>query len=1509
MWAATLPPKARPGQTLKGPAQTVRPEAGVVVRQRTLSDASRKTTTMAGPAASDYQLLEMLGEGGMGQVYLARQMSMDRQIALKKLKPNLATDGVQRSKFLAEAVITGDLDHPNIVPIHDLGASDDGTLFYAMKRVRGTPWFEVMNKKSLAENLTILMRVADAVAFAHARNVIHRDLKPENVMLGDFGEVLVMDWGLAMPIRADGTPDSDDEGEATCGTPVYMPPEMAAGPLASISYHSDVYLLGAILYELVTGFPPHHGENVMSCLFAAADNKIHPTDKTGELVDIALKAMEARPEDRYRDVRAFQAAIRDYQSHSESVLLASHAAQQRERAIEARDRDLMGRALYGFQEALSVWSGNTTAAEGVVETQRDLGQLAFDAGDYDYAVSVLRADEPRHQPLRQQAQKAIQTRESQLSRVRWLQRISAVLAVLIVLGSLVAALIINQARSLVQEERDNALKSAQAEREAKLAAEESEKEASDARAEAETNLQLSIEREREAQMARAQEAQARAAAEDAEMAERAAKLEALHEGYRAKIGLAAAKVDANAFGQSMALLQTTPESLRNWEWDRLNYLNNLPLASVAAHPPRAEQVRYVPGSNGTQAVSAGWDMHAKLWDLSAAEPALIRSMPSEYKIRALDVSPDGKFIATGNDAGILTLWNLASGVPLWSAQRHTSAILTMKFSPDGSQLATGGSDFSVMIWDLTTREPRLASRQTYWVWDLAFSADGRQLLIGTEFGDATLFELEADPKSSAQPPAPRRVWTAALGRDNAIFSVLILPNGKQVLLGTYSGRIAQVDSGSGEVVGVFSGHSAGVRSLSLSPDGNQLVTSGNDNTIMLWDLQSGRSTQTLRGHSASVTAAEFSPDGSRVISSAEDGTIKLWLPAETRETVAFERHTGPIRTGGLTADGRLAITGSQDGTARLWNTQSAEERASYVEAGHTGVVSAAAATPDGSITVTAGVDHVIRVWETASGRLIESRDAGEATVRAVSVSPDGKLVALGDESGLLRVWDRPSDDLITYGHGPDRPTHPAPILAVSLAAEGRNHLVAGYADGRTKFWDLDSPEKFTFVVGDPNGQPVIATSILPKGLYSKTPECVLVAYRDNVFTVWNLANGERVFSRTHQGQILSGISVTADGKRALAATFDDTNRKAHLWLWDLVEGQVVWQTGDDTPEPHHVNTIAGLALLPDGKTAYTAGLDRKLLRWDLEAGTAEQLTSTSRAFRLFATQVGERVVVQNEADVEWRSVDNFALLSRMGQQTVVSAAAISADGSTVVTGTLDGRLKLWQAEPSEMIGWLAWPENVRVLAADFSPDGQQLVASGEDGVIRLYGVSDRTLVRTFAAEHQGPVVALDFGVGRVLSGGHDGKARLWDPATGESLKTLSGHLWFVLGVALSPDGKRALTGSQDNTARLWDVETGETIVEFAGHTDAVNAVAFLNSERIVTGSADSTAKIWDTSEDSVNKDGEEIAGEELLTLRAHGREVTLVAVSPEQQLILTGSRDGTALIWPADLSWTPGGEK
>ena len=204
----------------------------------------------------------------MGEVYATRQVGLERLVALKRLSESGSKRLHGAADFITEAVVTASLDHPNILPVHELGLDENGRPFYTMKRVKGLPWSERMPELSNQENLEILLKVCDAMAYAHNQGVLHRDIKPGNVMLGDYGEVLLMDWGLAaaVPEHEGSLAPKLPPKSAIGGTPAYLSPEMALGQGELINICSDVYLLGAILFEIVNGEPPHDGESTISCL-------------------------------------------------------------------------------------------------------------------------------------------------------------------------------------------------------------------------------------------------------------------------------------------------------------------------------------------------------------------------------------------------------------------------------------------------------------------------------------------------------------------------------------------------------------------------------------------------------------------------------------------------------------------------------------------------------------------------------------------------------------------------------------------------------------------------------------------------------------------------------------------------------------------------------------------------------------------------------------------------------------------------------------------------------------------------------------------------------------------------------------------------------------------------------------------------------------------------------------------------------------------------------------------
>jgi serine/threonine protein kinase len=308
-----------------------------------------------------YDIGGIIAQGGMGAIVDAQEKLLRRKVAMKVM---LHTGSQQELlRFIEEAQITGQLEHPNIVPVYELGVDEQEQVFYTMKLVRGTTLHqvlqlidtgapEIVEKYPLSALLTIFQKACDALAFAHSKGVIHRDLKPANIMLGEYGEVLVMDWGLARASgrnQAAGTEPErtlvrsarQDEGAAmmtmagmVLGTPQYMPPEQARGETEKFDARTDTYSLGAILYHILTLEPPISGDDVDQLLQSVSEGKVAahvagtgpkriestrtlrhiPGGKIPEpLAAITRKAMAMERADRYQTVKEFQAAVQTFQ--------------------------------------------------------------------------------------------------------------------------------------------------------------------------------------------------------------------------------------------------------------------------------------------------------------------------------------------------------------------------------------------------------------------------------------------------------------------------------------------------------------------------------------------------------------------------------------------------------------------------------------------------------------------------------------------------------------------------------------------------------------------------------------------------------------------------------------------------------------------------------------------------------------------------------------------------------------------------------------------------------------------------------------------------------------------------------------------------------------------------------------------------------------------------------------------------------------------------------------------
>ncbi|WP_372366335.1 protein kinase [Candidatus Uabimicrobium sp. HlEnr_7] len=364
----------------------------LIEESQTLIEESDGTSQKHSGSLNDFEDFEVVGElgrGGMGIVYLARQKSLNREIALKVISPKQNHNEMQK-RFISEAIVTADLDHPNIIPIHALSKGATGQVSIAMKKVNGISWGQLLHpetpgeierseKMELFDHLDILCRICDAVAYAHSHKIIHRDLKPENIMIGDFGEVLVMDWGIALDISEKKTSKTlhRSEIQGPEGTPLYMAPEMALNHIDDIGVATDVYLCGAMLYEVLYGVPPHHGKTVMEILCHAAEGGIPKTASSYfDLDKIVCKTLAHDPKERFSSVLDLKEEIQQFVRHYDAMSIVDNAVDQlneleHKDTVTNQDVYITGDEIYNcFLQALKIQKNNKIATDGIVRITR-----------------------------------------------------------------------------------------------------------------------------------------------------------------------------------------------------------------------------------------------------------------------------------------------------------------------------------------------------------------------------------------------------------------------------------------------------------------------------------------------------------------------------------------------------------------------------------------------------------------------------------------------------------------------------------------------------------------------------------------------------------------------------------------------------------------------------------------------------------------------------------------------------------------------------------------------------------------------------------------------------------------------------------------------------------------------------------------------------------------------------------------------------------------------------------
>ncbi len=1431
----------------------------------------------------DYSILRKLGEGGMGAVFLANQTSLNRNVALKVIKP-LSEKQSQRLKksgrfetaqqsrqgqFLTEAVITGDLEHPNIVPIYDVAASQDGTVFYAMKCVVGTPWSEVIRQKSLNDNLDILLKVSDGMAFAHSRGIVHRDLKPENVMLGEFGVVLVMDWGLALTTEKFPKNDSIRRASSLGGSPAYMAPELAIGPINRIGPAADIYLLGAILFEMIVGRPPHSGTNVSQCLKSAASNKIDVPEKhRGELMEIALKAMATRPEDRYASVEEFQSAIRNYLEHAESIGLAARAKGDLAKARGTQQYSDFARSMFGFEEALELWSGNETARMGLAESQLAYAELALEKADYDLGLSLLDREDPAHAPIIKRLEEAQSERDSRQNRLAWMKRIAAALLVVIFVGGGTALAYINGQKNEIAEARDQAIENEKLAIAAKLEAQqaaEAEKKAKEAAIALRLKAEQAAEQERLAkEAALAAQLAERKAREEADQ-ERMKALRAAQEEMKAKIAAQqAAEAEKKAKNEAIALRVKAEKAAEAEKKAKDEAIAQKLKAEKAAEAEKkakllAQQAAEAEKKAKNEAIALRIKAEkAAEAEKKAKDEAIAQKLKAE---KAAEAEKKAKLLAQKAAEAEKKAKDEAVAQRL-KAEKAAEAEKKAKLA---AIKAAEEEKKAKLLAQQAAEAEKKAKLEAIAAKDAETKAKNQAIALRLKAEKAAVAERKAKELAVAAKEAETKAKNLAIAAKEAetIAKQQAIEAKRQAIYEAYMAKIglakARIDQNEFDSARTLlrqlksdpetatlcgwewsrlmyqANQSAAdvptkeaVRDVTMNQSGRLGVIALDSGLARLVSLQDDGELAVEEErpffHGSLISSAAISPDGLLIATAGEDGDIAIWDSQSGIEAARLTGHRKTITRVRFLDTNRL-VSASEDATVRIWDVRQGKELAQVWHiAGVQDVAFSAEEQPlIASAVADARAGRVVLWRMTSSGETVTLQQVGDFTghatsVFSVAVSPRGDRIASGDRLGRLLLWQRDSVAPLDYGAAIDQTLN---RLAGRPSSSGQ---AAGSSSQFVSLVDHQAEDFSLRLIGE-DATPAHQEAIHALA-FSSQGDKLLSASDDFTMKVWDVASGRLDKTlRGHGGWIRAALFDPANDDLILSASYD---RSIKTWTLSQYAETVVLDLAENTAS--------------SGKRELRAHEDEILSAEFNAAGTRIVTTSRDQTAKILDVQLhnGQLQLSSTALLADEETSGGSRELSE-GHRYVAMSMKTLDHGKTLLLGGVDGSIRLFDLERGTELG-------------------------------RLTGCGLNT---DFAVSEKGRLV--------LSSSSESGvSAQLWEltpnsPLPKQPRHKLRGHDHPVTAFAISPDERILFTGDRKGTGIFWDAETGKRI----GSTMTIhqglriNEARFLSNDKLVTASDDQTIALTNVR-----------SGETETTFQNPGF-VTRLDVSPDGKRLLS----------------------